>query len=120
MFYQGIEPERSTCEQAGSQIIRDASTDFKKCGEVFFTFEEFCKPRRATSDREKGAFFWFFNAFLECVRGANIWRTAKTTKLVSATRETNGLKIVSISNKAFGLLLIDNFLRSGKSWLGRT
>ena len=61
------------------------------------------------SDREKHAFFWFFNAFFECVCGANIWGTAKTTQLVSAARETNGSKIVSISDEAIGLLLIDNY-----------
>jgi hypothetical protein len=46
---------------------------------------------------------------LEGVCGANIWRTTKTMPLVSAAREKNGLKIVSISNKAFGLLLMDNY-----------
>ncbi len=49
------------------------------------------------------------SGFLECVWcGANIWRNAKTTQLVSAARETNGSKIVSISDETFGLLLIDN------------
>ena len=104
-FTKALNQKRSTCEQAGSQITRDAIKDFKNLGEEFFTFDKFCKLRRATSDREKRAFFWFFNAFLECVCGANIWRTAKTTQLVSAARETNGSKIVSISDEAFGLLI---------------
>ncbi len=64
------------------------------------------------SDREKGALFWFFNAFLECQYGANIWRTAKTTQLVSAALEKNGSKIVSISDEAFGFLLIDNYFEN--------
>jgi len=108
-FTKALNQKRSTCEQAASQITREAIRDFNNRGEEFFTFEEFCTLRRATSDREKRAFFWFFNAFLECVCGANIWRTAKTTQLVSAARETNGSKIVSISDEAFGLLLIDNY-----------
>jgi hypothetical protein len=87
-FTKALNQKRSTCEQAGSQITREAIKDFKICGEEFFTFEEFCKLlRRATSGREKRAFFWFFKAFLECVCGANIWRTAKTTQLVLAARD---------------------------------
>jgi hypothetical protein len=63
------------------------SKDFKNCGEEFFTLEDVCKLRRATSDGEKRVFFWFFKAFLECVCGAKIWRTAKSTQLVSAARD---------------------------------
>ena len=46
---------------------------------------------------------------MECVCGANVWRDAKTKQLVTAARETGGSKIVSISDEAFGLLLIDNY-----------
>ena len=35
-------------------------------------------------------------------------------RLVSAARETNGSKIVSISDEAFGLLLIDNYFEKWK------
>ena len=109
-FTLALNQKRSTCEQAGKQIAIDAIKDCKIRGEEFFTFEEFCTLRRATSEREKRAFFWFFNNFLECVCGANIWRIAKTTQLVSGAQESNGSKIVSISDEAFGLLLIDNYL----------
>ena len=113
-FTKTLNQKRSTCEQAGSQIARDAIKDCKRRGEEFFTFEEFCKLRRSTSEREKTAFFWFFNNFLECVCGANVWRNAKTTQLVSGARESNGSKIVSVSDEAFGLLLIDNYLEKWK------
>ena len=113
-FTKALNQKRSTCEQSGSQIARDAIKDFKKRGEEFFTFEEFCKLRRSTSEREKRAFFWFFNNFLECVCGANVLRNAKTTQLISAARESNGSKIVSVSDEAFGLLLIDNYLEKWK------
>ena len=46
--------------------------------------------------------------------GANICRNAKTTQLVSGARESNGSKIVSVSDKVFGLLLIDNYLEKCK------
>ena len=113
-FTKALNQKRSTCEQAGSQIARDAIKDCKRRGEEFFTFEEFCKLRRSTSEREKTAFFWFFNNFLECVCGANVWRNAKTTQLVSGARVSNGSKIVNVSDEAFGLLLIDNYLEKWK------
>ena len=113
-FIQALNQKRSTCEQAGSQLTRDAMKDFKNRGEDFFTFEEFCTLRRATSDRERSACTWFFNTFLESVCGANIWRHAKTTQLISGARETDGSKIVSVSDEAFALLLIDNYLEKWK------
>jgi hypothetical protein len=77
-FTRALNQKRSTpCEQAGKQISIDAIKDCKIRGEEFFTFNKFFKLRRATSEREKRAFFWFFNNFLECICGANIWRTAK-------------------------------------------
>ena len=79
-------------------------------------FEEFCELRRATSEWEKRKFFWFFNNFLECVCGANIWRNAKTTQVILGAQESNGSKFVSVSDKAFGLLLNDNYLEKWKPW----
>jgi hypothetical protein len=59
---------------------------------------------------------WFFNNFLECVYGANIWSIAKTTQLILGARESKGSILVSISDEAFGLLLIDNYL---EKWTAR-
>jgi hypothetical protein len=42
---------------------------FQKQGKELFTVEELCKLRRAETDHEKEAFFWFFGSFLECVSG---------------------------------------------------
>ena len=82
-FNTVLNQKRSTCEQAGFRIVRDAiNKDFKTRGDEFFTFEEFCKLRTATSERDKRAFFFFFNDILECVCGANAWRNAKKTMLV--------------------------------------
>jgi hypothetical protein len=115
-FNTALNQKRSTCEQAGLRIVRDAiNKDFKTRGEDFFTFEEFCKLRTATSDREKRAFFFFFNNFLECVCGANAWRTAKKTMLVSEARHSDNSKMVTTSDEAFALLLIDNYLEKWKT-----
>ncbi len=54
-------------------LARKAIANFKKRGEDFFTFEEFCKLRRAATERERRAFFGFlirsWNAFVGQERG---------------------------------------------------
>ena len=100
-------------------LARKAIADFKKGSEDFFTFEEFCKLRRATTEREKRAFFWFFDSFLECVCGARARRNAKKTMLVSdAQDEHDNGRIVTKSDEVFALLLIDNYLEKWKTILG--
>ena len=99
-------------ELFGTQSI---NKDFKTRGEESFTFGEFCKLRTVTSEREERAFFFFLNNFLECVYGANVWRNAKKTMLVSEARHGNNYKIVTTSDKAFALLLIDNYLEKWKT-----
>ena len=113
-FNVALNQKRSSCEQSGLKITRKAIADFNKRGEDFFTIEEFCKLRRATTDRERRAFFWFYDKFLECVCGASSWRNAKKTALVSEARDGDNSKIVSISDEAFGLLLIENYLEKWK------
>ena len=111
VFKTALNQKRSTCELAGSKIVirRAINTIFKDSGEQFFTFDELCKLRRATTDREKKACIWFFDSFLECVCGTTAWNNAKTKQLVSEARDQSGLKVVSVSDEAFGLLLIDNY-----------
>ncbi len=109
-FNVALNQKRSSCEQSGLKITRKAIADFNNCGEDFFTIEEFCKLRRATTERERRAFFWFYDKFLECVCVASSWRNAKKTALVSEAQDGDNSKIVSISDEAFGLLLIENYL----------
>ena len=70
-FNMALNQKRSTCEQAGLKIVTQAIRDFKKRGEEFFTFEELCTLRRATSEREKRAFFWFFDTLWNVYVGQN-------------------------------------------------
>jgi hypothetical protein len=116
-FNKALNTKRSSCEQSGAKIAWKAIADFKKRGEDFFTIEEFCKLRRATTEREKRAFFWFFDSFLECVCGANTWRKVKKTTLVSEARGDGNCKIVTKSDEAFALLLIDNYLEKWETIL---
>ena len=109
-FNHALNTKRSSCEQAGGALARKAITEFKQCGEEFYSINEFCKLRRATTEREKSAFFWFFDTFLECVCGARQWRNAKKTTLVSKATDGRGGKLVTKSDEAFGLLLLDNYM----------
>jgi hypothetical protein len=43
-------------------MIKAINTVFKNNKEKFFMFDEFCKLRQATTDRERNAFFWFFDS----------------------------------------------------------
>ncbi len=59
---------------------------------------------------ESYAFFWFFNSFLECVCGSRPWRNAKKTTLVSKADNGHRGKLVTKSDEAFALLLINNYM----------
>jgi hypothetical protein len=54
----------------GKKIARTALAEFREWVEQFYTIDEFCKLRRATTVRERRAFSWFFDMFLEYVCGA--------------------------------------------------
>ena len=104
-FKTALNQKQSTCELSGKKIVFKAiNTVFKNCGEEFFTFDDFCKLGLATTDRERKAFFWFSDSFLECVCGASVWNNSKAKQLVSEARDLNGLKVVSMSDEAFALL----------------
>ncbi len=110
-FNDALNTKRSSCEQAGKKIARKALAEFRERGEQFYTIDEFCKLRRATTEREQRAFFWFFDKFLECVCGAKYWRKAKVLMSVSdAVDEDGRRKLVTKSDEAFDLLLIDNYI----------
>ena len=69
-FKTALNQKRSTCELSGKKIVIKAiNTVFKNCEEEFFTFDELCKLRQATTDRERRAFFWFFDSFF----GVCLW-----------------------------------------------
>ena len=53
-----------------------------------------------------------FGSFLECVCGKKAWGSAKYASLVSevATKDKTKGRIVTVSNKAFALLLFNNYI----------
>jgi hypothetical protein len=109
---------RSSCKQAdGNKIVGESIVIFKDQGEEeFFTINEQCKLRRATTKRERKAFFWFFGSDVEYVYGRRCWGKQKQYKMVSkATEESGRGKLVTKSDEAFALLLFDNYIEKWKN-----
>jgi hypothetical protein len=117
VFNEALNTKRSSCEQAGGKIVRESIASFReKCVEQFFTIDELCKLRRARTERERRAFFWFFGTFLECVCGKKGWGKQKQLALVSeATDKETHVKLVTKSDEAFALLLFDNYIEKWKT-----
>jgi hypothetical protein len=83
-FIHAMNTKRSLGKQVGGILVRKAVAKFKQHGKEFYSsIDKFFKLGRATTEREKCAFVWFFDSFLECVCGARPWRNAKKTTLVS-------------------------------------
>ena len=110
VFNEALNTKRSSCEQAAGRIVRDSIAQLENPDD-FFTFEELCKLRRATTERERNAFFWFFGKFMDSVCGRRTWGKQKYKQLVSTACETGGQsKLVTKSDEAFGLLLFENYI----------
>lgn len=60
--------------------------------------------------KNEDTFTWFAFKFLECVAGVNAWKRRKMKVTVSAFDPTTKCPYVSISDEAFALLLLDNYL----------
>ena len=114
-FNVALNQKRSNCEQAGGKLVRKKMEEMKKNGEEFYTMEELCKLRRSGNEREQMAFYWFFSSFLECVCGANPWRSLRHKHLVSkAIDPTTQEHVVTPSDEAFGLILFENYIDKWK------
>jgi hypothetical protein len=116
VFNEALNTKRSFCEQAGGKIVRESIAIFKDQGEEeFFTIDELCKLRRATTERERKALFWFFGTYLECVCGRRSWGKQKQYESISKATEEGGRgKLVTKSDEAFALLLFDNYIEKWK------
>jgi hypothetical protein len=112
-FNHALNTKRSLCEQAVGILVRNAVAEFNQHGKELYSIIKFCKLRRATTEREKCALFWFFDLFLECVCGARPRRNAKKTALVLKAYNGHRGKLVTKSDKSFALMLINNHMKSG-------
>lgn len=116
-FNHAMNQKRSTCEQAAGKIVVQAINsilEFKSGDEEFWSLEELCKLRRAKTNREMQAFKWFFGDYIESISGAHTWRSKQTKELISKAKNVDGSVIVSKSDEAFGLLLLENYFEKWK------
>jgi len=73
--------------------------------------ETLSKLRRSETEAEHRAFTWFFAEFIECVSGKRAWGKQKYTQLISEARShEDGEKLLTVSDEAFGLLLVENYM----------
>jgi hypothetical protein len=116
-FNDALNQKRSSCEQAGGEIVRATIALFEELGKELFTMEELCKQRRSGTEREEEAFFWFFGTFLESVCERKYWGRQKRIELVSeATVKGGRAKMVTKSDEAFALLLYENYIDKWAAW----
>ncbi len=60
VFNEALNTKRSSCEQSGGKIVQSTIAKLELPGEAVFTMNELTKLRRATTERELQAFYWFF------------------------------------------------------------
>ena len=123
---EAINVRQSACDQAGYKIVCQylSSHVFDDgCGNEslipddlqFFSLDTICKLRQATTADEVNAFKWFFGEFVECVSGKRVWSRHKYHDLISeAVNWDTGVQIVTVSDEAFALLLLDNYIEKWK------
>jgi hypothetical protein len=114
-----INTKRSTCEQAGSKIVRDLLIKKKHKqddGVPPYRMESLEQLRRSYkgSAEDLEAFLWFFGTFLDCVSGARAWGGQRKYVEEVSKAEIKGvggkIKLVTVSDEAFGLLLYENYV----------
>jgi hypothetical protein len=86
---EALNTKRSLCEQTAGRIVREGIAQLENPGD-FFTMEELCKLRRATTEWERDAFFWFFGTFMDRVSGRRSWGKQKFKQLVLTASEQGG------------------------------
>jgi hypothetical protein len=100
VFNETLNAKRSSCEQSGAKLVWE---QVKKMGgaENFYTIEELSNLRRATTERDCEATFWFFGTYLQCVSGKRARGKQRYQELVSKATEIGGqAKVVTTSDEA--------------------
>jgi hypothetical protein len=69
---------------------------------TFFSLKEIQAMRNTSTAREKSAYYWFMEHFIDCVAGIIQCRKSKYLATVSNS-------IITISDEAFALLLFENY-----------
>ena len=112
VFNESLNAKRRSYETSERKIVAEDKMmpKFQEEDKELFTMEELCKLRRAETEREQEASFWFFGEFLSCVVGKRQWSVQKKYQLISqATMTGSSEKLVTISDEAFALLVYENY-----------
>jgi hypothetical protein len=96
----------------------------------------FCKLPQSQTPEEKEAFLWFAGEFLQTMCGKRAWGARKKYRstISDATSSETGTAIVTVTDKAFALLLYEAYIdkwikryhedrrgnRGHHEWLGNT
>ena len=119
---EALNARRSSCDQMGCKIVNRYLSENWKPGTVpegkddedipsFLSIETLSKLRRSATEEEMAAFSWFFSEFMECISGKRAWGKQKYTQLISeASSLDNGEKLLTVSDEAFGLFLVENYM----------
>ena len=78
-------------------------------GTFKYSIEDLHKLRSSTTDGEKATFLWFAGDFVETVAGRKTWGKQKYLKLMTEGTREGEKGLVSVSDEAFALLMLDNY-----------
>ena len=117
----GINAKRSSCEQAGSRIVKDLLDEVgfdESDNEPPIATDTLMMLRQGTTTLDKAAFFWFIGEFLSCVSGKKVWGRKRYYYRVSEAVIDKGSKelVVTVSDEAFAILLYENYI---DKWISR-
>jgi hypothetical protein len=115
-----LNAKRSSCEQMGAKICHKylkelvhekgvSVLDKDECS--LFKMEDLLKMRMSQTAQECNAFLWFYGEFLEAVAGRLTWGKQKFHQTVSEAKDFSDSRqsIVSVTDEAFALLMIENY-----------
>ena len=121
-----LNAKRSSCEQMGAKICHKylkelvqekgvSVLDQNACR--LFKMEDLLKMRMSETAEECNAFLWFYGEFLEAVAGRLTWGKQKYHQTVSEAKDFSDARqsIVSITDEAFALLMIENYRNKWES-----
>lgn len=113
-FKYALNTWRSSCDQTWGMILRKTLTKFQECGEAFFTME-----RNVGSDKlkQKGNVMHSTGSLniLEMCTWSKVLECCKESHFGMGGTDATGDKLVTKSEEAFGLLLIDNYMEKWKT-----
>ena len=116
-----INAKRSTCEQAGSRIVKELLTRQgynEGDDDPPYSIESLIQLRQGATVIDKEAFLWFIGEFVASVSGTKVWGRKKYYYRVSEAVIDRGSQelVVTVLDEAFAILLYENYI---EKWIAR-